>query len=62
MLRVLAKRYNFRYVIPRCPCNPMAEIEDLKSFQCQFESDHGHQTLGSAYFFFRPAKSCNNSV
>ena len=22
----------------------MAEVCDLKSFQCQFESDHGHQT------------------
>ena len=24
------------------PGNPMVEVEDLKSFQCRFESDPGH--------------------
>ena len=27
-----------------CPCSPTAETEDLKSFQCRFESDHGYST------------------
>ena len=26
------------------PRSPMAETEDLKSFQCRFESDRGHQS------------------
>ena len=28
--------------ICRGPRSPMAETEDLKSFQCRFESDRGH--------------------
>ena len=26
----------------RCRCNPMVEVDDLKSFQCGFESRHRH--------------------
>ena len=29
------------------PDSPMAEAEDLKSFQCRFESDSGHSMNGS---------------
>jgi hypothetical protein len=28
------------------PCTPTAEGDDLKSFQCGFESHHGHVTQG----------------
>ena len=29
----------------RCRCNPMVEVDDLKSFQCGFESRHRHHFL-----------------
>ena len=44
------------------PHSPMAETEDLKSFQCRFESDWGHHPL--IYFLdflhsILPAKFCS---
>ncbi len=43
------------------PRSPMAETEDLKSFQCRFESDRGHhETLlqGKSYLYSHLAIIC----
>ena len=45
MVSALGKTGRFAHVVKRGPCSPMAEAEDLKSFQCGFDPHRGHGEL-----------------